>query len=46
MDDNRLRKICDEVEQGKTRDFSFIDGVLKLKDRLCIPRSVEIKQQF
>ncbi|XP_057487534.1 uncharacterized protein LOC130773607 [Actinidia eriantha] len=26
MDDNPLRKLHDEVEQGKAKDFSFIDG--------------------
>ncbi|XP_057490932.1 uncharacterized protein LOC130776695 [Actinidia eriantha] len=46
MDDNCLRKLHDEVKQGKARDFSFVDGVLRLKDRLCVPRSTKIKQQI
>ena len=46
MDDNHLRKLRDKVEEGRATDFSFVEGVLRLKDRLCVPHSTEIKQQI
>ena len=46
INDNRLRKLYEEVEKGRATNFSFVDGVSRLKDRLRVPHSAEIKQQI
>ena len=46
MDNNRLRNLHNEVKKGRAPYFSFVDDVLRLKDRLCVLHSAKIKQQI
>jgi len=37
QDDLELRKMIKKVEEGPIQDFTIKDGVLKFKNRLCMP---------
>ena len=37
QDDLELRKMIKKVKEGPIQDFTIKDGVLKFKNRLCMP---------
>ena len=43
--DLTLRKLKDDVLKGKNTEFSLsLDGILKFKERLCVPEDSELKE--
>ena len=34
------------MEKGRVTYFSFVDGILRMKEKLCVPCLTEIKQQI
>ena len=45
-DDPKLVKLSKKVEEGKGEDFSFRNGVLWFRDRLCVPDMLELKKEL
>ena len=43
-EDLKLKKIQEGIEEGS--EFSFQDGVLKFRSRLCIPNNEELKRKI
>ena len=42
-----LRKLKDDVIEGRNTGFSLLlDGILKFKERLCVPEDLEIREQI
>ena len=40
-EDSKLKKIQEGIEEGS--EFSFQNGILKFRNRLCIPNDEELK---
>ena len=45
-DDLELVKIIQKVEEGMAPDFIVQDGVLKFRNRLCVPSHPELKKEL
>ena len=46
QDDPELVKIRKKVEEGTTQDFTIKEGVLRFRDRLCVPKSAELIKEL
>ena len=45
--DLTLRKLKDDMLEGKNTEFCLSsDGILKFKERLCVPKDSELKEQI
>ena len=42
--DPKLKKIQESIEEGS--EFSFQDGVLKFRNRLCVPNNRELRRKI
>ena len=45
-DDPELVKLVKKLEEGSNQDFSFKDGVLWFRSRLCVPNDLELKKEL
>ena len=43
MEDDILKKVCDELETKPKSGFSLVDSVLKFQNRVCVPNVLELK---
>ncbi|XP_028106251.1 uncharacterized protein LOC114305367 [Camellia sinensis] len=46
MEDETLRKVCDELETKPKPGFSLVDSVLKFQNRICVPNVLELKRKL
>ncbi|GMP47642.1 hypothetical protein CsSME_00015297 [Camellia sinensis var. sinensis] len=44
MEDDVLKKVCDELETKPQSGFSLVDSVLKFQNRVCVPNVLELKR--
>jgi len=44
--DLKLLKMIKKVEEGTTQDFTAKDGILKFRNRLCVPNHQQLKKEF
>ncbi|XP_028053366.1 putative G-type lectin S-receptor-like serine/threonine-protein kinase At1g61610 [Camellia sinensis] len=43
MEDDILKKVCDELETKPKSWFSLVDSILKFQNRICVPNVLELK---
>jgi len=46
LDDPEFVKIVQKVEEGATTNFTVQNGILRFKDRLCVPDQPELKREI
>ena len=46
QDDPELVKTIQKVEEGTTPDFTVQDGILKFRNRLCVPSHPALKKEL
>ena len=46
MEDDILKKVCDELETKPKSEFSLVDSVLKFQNRVCVPNVLELKRKL
>lgn len=46
MEDETLKKICDELETKPKSGFSLMNSVLKFQNRICVPNVTEVKRKL
>ncbi|XP_028090066.1 uncharacterized protein LOC114290387 [Camellia sinensis] len=46
MEDESLKKICDELATKPRPEFNFVNSVLKFQNRLCVPNIPGIKKNL
>ena len=45
-DDLELAKMIQKAEEGNTLDFTVQEGILKFRNRLCVPKNPELKREL
>jgi len=46
QDDSELRKMIQKVEEGPIPEFTIKDGILKFRNRLCVPNNPELRKEL
>jgi len=46
QDDSELRKMMKMVEEGSVPELTIKDGILKFRNRLCVPKNPELRKEL
>jgi len=46
QEDPKLLRLSKKVEEGSIQDFTLKEGVLRFKDRLCVPKNAEWRKEL
>ena len=46
QDDSELRKMMKKVEEGSVPELTIKDGILKFRNRLCVPKNPELRKEL
>jgi len=46
QEDPELLKLSKKLEEGSIQDFTLKQGVLRFRDRLCVPKNAELRKEL